>query len=311
MNKLTGFIMMFAVAALMAVPVLAQTSSQGEREHKVYQIKHQKAADMLTLLPRSQGTINEKFNTISLDAVPDVHEIIAAILEKYDIPDAPEKTIEFQFFLIKAFASAENAERLQEAINAAKTEMKRLNDRAGITADPQERNKIIRDVSALETVISVQSRKLSALNDGLKDELPEKVRIALNEVAGLTRYKSFELMDAPFLRCVDGSDADISGRGLDGYRINMRRVKIIGESDKRQINIGNFTNTFTVMSLPSLLGYSMTMDGSGITYTNVGINSGLELTEGEMTVIGTSQGLQVGVNSEPYSIIMIVTAKIL
>ena len=305
MKKVTGFILMLAIVVLSAVPASAQTE---KREHKVYQLKHQNAKDIINLLPGgSAGAINAKFNTIAIAAVPDVHEIVASILEKYDVPDSPEKTIEFQFFLVKADIS-DNAAQLQETINAIKTQIERLNSILSLTTDREERSKMNQEVEALETVISVQSSKLSALKTGLKEELPEKVRIVLNEIAGLTRYKNFELIDAPFLRGVDGSGATISGRGQDGYRVTMEGMKISEGVDKRKINIGKFSSTFTVMSIP----IHMLADRiHGITYVNVGISSTLELTEGEMTVIGTSQGLQAGANSEPYSIIVMVTAKIL
>jgi len=147
MNKLTGLIMMFLAAALMAVPVSAQTDeleawskeaalllAANVPEFKVYEIKHQNAADIIKLMDGLIPSIsyNSQFNTISLSAAPQVHTVVASIIEKYDVP---RRTVEFQFFLI----------------------------RAGNLDDDNQ-------------------------SEVIKDELPEKVRTALNELAGLMRY---------------------------------------------------------------------------------------------------------------------------
>ena len=166
-------------------------------------------------------TANSAFNTISLVAVPQVHEMVASIIQKYDVP---KKTIELQFFLIKANTDTE----------------------------------------------------------GLNDELPEKVKTVLDEVASLTRYKNFELMDAPFLRLVDGASTNLSGRIISTYNIRLQGVKTSGEVNKKQIHIDSLE-------------------------VNVGmakIFSTVDITEDEMTVIGTSQ-------NDNSSIIVVVTAKIL
>ena len=198
-----------------------------EAELRVYEIKHQQASELAKLIPAKSFdlTANSEFNTISLVAVRQVHEMIASIIKKYDVP---RRMIEFQFFLIKANTDTE----------------------------------------------------------GLNDELPEKVRIVLNEVADLTRYKNFELMDAPFLRLLDGASANLFGG--NNYTIRLQGVRINEDVNKSQIRIGTLNVTV----------------GSAI------IISTVDITEDEMTVIGTSHTGK-NYNSSVGSTIVIVTAKIL
>ena len=248
MNKLTGFIMILIVAALMAVPVSAQTSSEGDQgritspfsptvvptpvldEHKIYEIKHQNVVDIAELIPVSV-IASAQFNTISLSANPQVHEIVASIIEKHDVP---KRTVEFQFFLIKANSSP---------------------------------------------------------NDGINnDELPEKVLTALNEVAGLTRYKNFELIAAPILRTREGSNAQIEGGGNreSVYDISINGIGISRDADKHLIRVRSFRTTSS----------------------SARINTSFEFTEGEMTVIATSR-IPDNTSSDVNSFIVFVTAKVL
>ena len=242
MSRVTGFFMIFALAALMAAPAAAQESSP--LEFKIYEIKHQKAVDIALLLdamvPIGQSNVNAKFNTISFNGTSAEHAVIAAIIQKYDVPDVPKKTIEFQFFLVKAGSF------------------------------------------------------LDSMNIK-KNKLPEKVQTALNDIAGLTRYKEFELIDAPFLRTQEGVAAHIVGPGKDSYTLTIGKgATVSGGENKRQIQISGFMAHFA---------------GKNRTRENVEIGTSLEFPEGDMVVIGSMQ-----VPSEDNSdaaIIVIVTAKIL
>ena len=207
--------------------LLKRMAREATEELRVYEIKHQQASELANLIPANSFNLitNSEFNTISLVAVPQVHEMIASIIQKYDVP---RRIVEFQFFLIKANTDTEK----------------------------------------------------------LNGELPEKLQTVLNEVASLTRYKNFELIDAPFLRFLEGSSkpAYLSGQG----NINFDDVKISGEANKRQIRIGSFRASFK----------------------GTNISSAIEITEDEMTVIAISN---IGNNNNSiYSpSIVIVTAKIL
>ena len=201
-----------------------------EAELRVYEIKHQLASELAKLIPENTFslTANSEFNTISLVAVPQVHEMVASIIQKYDVP---KKTIEFQFFLIKANTDTE----------------------------------------------------------GLNDKLPEKIQTVLNEVADLTRYKNFELLDAPLLRLLDGASATIGGESMNNrYNIRLQRVRINEEVTKSQIHIGAFSVTVDSASIVSIV----------------------DVNDDEMTVIGTSRTAKKN-DSIDNMIIVIVAAKIL
>ena len=167
------------IVSLSAIPVLAQ--QQETPTTKVYDVKHKQAKDIARLLigldsktdPHAQifldtRSVNDAFNTFTVRALPEGHAVVADIIQKYDVPD---KTIEFQFFLIRANTTGE----------------------------------------------------------GLKNGVPEKVQKALKDVASLTRYKGFELIDAPFIRIKERHMASIDGKGIYSYDIDIIAPKIAVE----------------------------------------------------------------------------------
>ena len=176
MSKITGFFMIFVMAALMAVPVSAQVSDMGK--------------------------------------------------------DVPKETITFEFFLV----------------------------RAGNFGGSQ------------------------------KGDLPEKVLAALNEVAGLTRYKNFKLITAPVIVTREGVDAEIGG-GLCAtdisFSIQIKEIVISKDAIKSQIRISLFGADF----------------GSGRA-----MSTALAFNEGEIVVIGVSSLTNDGDSDD--AIMVAVTAKI-
>ena len=274
MNRITGLFMIFVVAVLTAVPVLAQDSEEEAKvapksssfpvadpmENKIYEIKHQTAQAMRELLTGMATVyISEQFNTVTVRATPAVHNVVASIIEKYDVP---QKTIEFQFFLIKA----------------------------GNAPGDFSPSKIY--------------------------GLPEKVATTLNEVAGLTRYKSFQTIDAPFMRTRAGNNVETTGSGEDSYLLRLQGVGVSGEANNHRIRINDFNASFSVQ--PYRLSVKITDTNSkafGGTTTqtkrNVSINTSLEFTEGEMIVVGTTQAQSQNDSDSDTSVIVIVTAKIL
>jgi len=266
MKKAASFFMIFVVAALMAVPASAQDFVEfrlapyaytSPPEFKIYEIKHQKADDIAKLLTGFliDISVNTKFNTISLSAVSEVHGVISSIIQKYDIPDVPKRTVELQFFLVRT----SNSDELGEAV--------------GINTGSQ------------------------------KYALPEKVLTALNEIASLTRFKSFVMIGAPFVRILESSYINMSGQSPDNYIRNFQLNSIAGvtireDSNKRQIRIDRLNTTFSVFQSPEMY-----------TYRDVGISASLEFAEDEVIVVGTTQIL--GENDSDSAIIVIVTAKII
>jgi len=285
MNRVAGFFMMFVVAALMAVPVSAQDSVEkpktesveaevaaaraaaeatsiastiaaNKQEFKIYELKHRTAKSIVNLLPpRVEIYPNMEFNTISVTASSEMHESIASILEKYDVPNVPTKTIQFQFFMVKA-SNSDNAAR--------------------------------------------------SIADLKKAGLPEKALTALNEVAGLTRYKGFELIDAPTLLAREGNDAGLSGQIANGqYSLGLSRIEVIGGDSifyEDKIRIANFVANFDIRQSSQPAGSL-----GGPRYNRIGINTTLEFSSDEPVVIGGIAGND-GVSD--ISVITIVTATI-
>jgi len=248
MNKRNIFFMVLAVAALLTIPASAQTSDR-ERineaindpaaEFKIYEIKHQNAAEIASLLPL-EASVSPRFNAIMVSAVPHVHEIVASIIQKYDVP---VQTVEFQFFLVKAST--------------------------GETSQPPIA------------------------------EMPETIRIALNEMATRTSYKGFELISAPLMLVQDGSGADLRGqssRGIQSYVLKIPKIEISGAANKSQIRIDSFEASFQV---------SGEQRGA---YQTVGISTSLVIDEGAPVVVGTLQLL--GDSASNAAIAVIVTARI-
>jgi hypothetical protein len=239
MNRKIWFLLMMGMLA--AAPLRAQ--QQEARTAKVYKINNKRAADIARLLNGFNAvvvdtSINQTFNTFTVIANEEGHNEVSNIIGEYDVPD---KTVEFQFFLIKA----------------------------------------------------------NPTGTGLKDGVPEKVQKALKEVASLTRYKAFELIDAPYLRIKEGitSVADLTGKGI--YNYNIRIAQLMAQY---QINIGEFQIHF---NLPAI-----TTDGKPSTKVVAQLTTSFSLNEGEIIVLGASQVERDGKEAGS-AIITIVTAKIL
>ena len=276
MNRITVFFMMLVVAVMMAVPVSAQDSAEEKelrkerenleaavraaeaareealriaeaatkKEFKIYEIKHRTAKSMVSLLPPSIGyVINEEFNAISVEAGSEMHEVVASILKKYDVP---KRTIQFQFFMVKASNSDDAAESIADLKKAG---------------------------------------------------LPEKALTALNEVAGLTRYKNFKLITAPTILTREGTDATFMELGEDGYLRNKLELHAVEVAGVDRIRINKFKLNFQIPPATPPAKYS-----------EIEINTALEFSRDEPVVIGTSQ---VGNDDiSDISVITIVTAQI-
>jgi len=248
MNKFTVFCMISVIAAVMTISASAQTldrernkeaMSDPAEEFKIYEIKHQNAAEIASLLPL-EASVSPKFNAVMVSAVPHVHEIVASIIQKYDVP---VRTVEFQFFLIKT--------------------------------------------------ITGETSPSSA-------ELPEKVRIALNEAATRMPYKGFELIGAPLMLILEGSGADLRGqssRGIQSYVLKIPKIEITEAMNKSQIWIDSLEASFQVPG-----------EQRGA-YQTVGISTSMVLTESTPVVVGTLQVLGDSVSNA--AIVVIVTARIL
>lgn len=234
------------IAALMSSSVWAQQKE--ELTPRIYEIKWQRAEDIQRLLVGMNVEVvalNFAFNTITVRANEQGHIAVADLIRKYDVS---EKTIEFQFFIIKARTTGE----------------------------------------------------------GLKDGVPERVQKVIRDIAGLTHYKSFEVIDSPFLRTQEGKQSQIEGKGIYDYgiRISVRKGEpvVSAEDKRRDIRVDSFNMSFQV---PAVLP-----DGKSSVKTVGNLSTSFNIIEGDIVVIGASQVEQDG--KDPGSaIITVVTATIL
>jgi hypothetical protein len=108
--KIKTLCLLLIILVVTAVPIIAQDKDGFTT--KIYQIKNHKVVDIARLLlgmdgPELElvpGSLNEALNTFSVRARPNGHEKVSEIIGKFDVP---AKSIEFQFFLIKATSAGE------------------------------------------------------------------------------------------------------------------------------------------------------------------------------------------------------------
>ncbi len=165
------------------------------------------------------------------------------------------------------------------------------------------------DVPAKMVEFQFYILKANRSGTGVKDGLPEKIKKVINDIASLTRYQSFELLDTPFIRAAEGREASLSGKGLFYYRIGLGRVGVVSSSPalkstseaKYQIRVDGLEVWF---SLP-------TVDGQGkISYRDAGVKTDISLADGETIVLGASQLNEDSKNAGD-AVITVVGAKVL
>jgi hypothetical protein len=213
---------------------------------KIYQMKWRSADEIAGVVEgfrdgQTHISVSASFNTLTIRTNEKNHILIGELIRKYDVP---AKTIEFQFYLIKATAAAE----------------------------------------------------------AMKDGLPEKIRKVMTEVAGLTRYKGFESMDAPVLRVSEGKAAHLMGKGHYFYGIALKGVRIVqSDTGKRQIRVDEFGINF---SIPT--GYSEKQ----YLIRDIGVNTSFTIADGETIVVGASQ-IREESKDQVAALITVVTARVL
>jgi hypothetical protein len=96
-------IQLLMISFLTVVPAISQEVQ--EATPKIYEVKYRDVGDIYPLLLSldrslvSAGSVNPAFNTITVTADEKGHALVADVIRKYDVPF---RTVEFQFFLIKA-----------------------------------------------------------------------------------------------------------------------------------------------------------------------------------------------------------------
>src|SRR5437867_2864255 len=173
----------------MAIPA-ARSQEREEVVLRLYPIKWRSPDEMERLISGfATRTTASSLRTLTVLATEKNQAAIAELIRKYDVPD---KSIDFQFYLIKA----------------------------------------------------------SAAGEGIKDGVPEKIRRVIGDISGLTRYRSFELLDAPLLRAREGKESSVSGKGVYFYTLGFwgRGPWIVSDEKKPQIHVDVFQISFSIPS---------------------------------------------------------------
>ena len=160
------------------------------------------------------------------------------------------------------------------------------------------------DVPAKTVEFQFYLIKATAATEGMKDGLPERIRKVMAEVAGLTRYKGFESVDAPVLRASEGKEAHLSGKGHFFYGLRLKGIRIVvTDTGKRQIRVDEFMINFTIPT-----GYQETEHRPIL--RDVGVNTSFTIGEGETIVVGASQ-IRDESKDQGAALITVVTARVI
>ncbi|HEV8131849.1 MAG TPA: hypothetical protein VGQ81_11405 [Acidobacteriota bacterium] len=166
------------------------------------------------------------------------------------------------------------------------------------------------DVPAKMVEFQFYILKANRSGTGVKDGLPEKIRRVISDIASLTRYQNFELLDTPFIRASEGREASLSGKGIFYYRIELGRVGVVSplqsmkssSESQYQIRVDNLGVWFS----------QATVDGQGkISSRDIGgVRTDISLADGEMAVLGASQ-LSEETKNAGDAVITVLSAKVL
>jgi hypothetical protein len=154
----------------------------------------------------------------------------------------------------------------------------------------------------------------AAISGGaLKDGLPEKVQKVIKEIAGLTKYKSFEVIDSPFILVQEDSQASLTGNGAYDYGIQFHVQKGVsagaGEAKNRQVRIDRFQIKFS--DLKALAEDRKNASAKAITSSySQSLDTSFNIAENETVAIGASQ-IDAGASTSGFAVITVVTAKII
>jgi hypothetical protein len=232
-------VLMLLVIALSAPAVTAQHE---QMVPKLYPVKWRTPEEIARLLDGFAPRITaSSMQTITVVANEQTHVAIAELIRKYDVP---AKTIDFQFYLIKASVSG----------------------------------------------------------DGIKDGVPDKIRRVIGDIAVLTRYRSFELLDSPAVRATEGRDVVLSGKGVYFYRLSIsgRGTTVLADEKSRRIHVNDFDIGFSIPTYG--------VDGKP-GFRDVGVRTSFDMQDGETLVVGASH-IRDDPKETGSAIITVVTGKV-
>lgn len=137
--------------------------------------------------------------------------------------------------------------------------------------------------------------KASPGDSGLNDGVPDDVAGVIAEVGALTRYNTFELIDSPVLRALEGDPAKIRGTGKLGYEVRLTGIKVVDEANPREIRVGEFF-----------------IDTSAGSAANPSLFTGFAVPDGGLVVLGASGmvGEKTG-SSDDVAIITVIRGRVI
>jgi hypothetical protein len=209
---------------------------------RLYPVKWRTPEEIARLLDGFAPRVTaSSIQTITVVASEKTHAAIAELIRTYDVP---AKTIDFQFYLIKASVSGE----------------------------------------------------------GIKDGVPDKIRRVIGDIAALTRYRSFELLDSPAVRATEGRDVVLSGKGVYFYRLSIsgRGTTVLADEKSRRIHVNDFEVGFSIPTYG--------VDGKP-GFRDVGVRTSFDMQDGETLVVGASH-IRDDPKETGSAIITVVTGKV-
>jgi len=144
--------------------------------------------------------------------------------------------------------------------------------------------------------------RASGGGEGIRDGVPEKIRRVIGDIASLTRYRSFEILDSPAVRATEGREVSVSGKGVYFYtlRIGGRGPSVVTtEEKKRQIHVDDFGINFAI---------PISIDPKAM-FRDVGVKTSFSMEDGETLVVGASQ-IREDPKEPGSAIITVLTGKI-
>lgn len=182
------------------------------------------------------------------------------------------------------------------------------------------------DVPAKNFQLQCYLLKASISGEGIKDGVPDFVRDVVQDVASLTRFTHFELIDAPILRVSDGSAASITGETPISYSISIGRNHVVEADGSHHLRIARFEIRFRILT-----GYKIgdrVLDPGTVEkelersdakplvepiYRSGGIETSFNIADGETIVLGASRMASVSSSKDPaeFAIVTVVTANLL
>jgi hypothetical protein len=143
--------------------------------------------------------------------------------------------------------------------------------------------------------------RASTEGEGIKNGLPENVRAVIDDIRDLTKYRSFELVDSPVMRLIEGRSAKVYGGGAVSYSVDLQRSQVIEDESGLRVRIDRFSLELAMTTAFS--NGSMIYEAEKVRQalekedtrlplqplkTKAGLNTSFTIADGETLVLGAS-----------------------